>query len=73
MYDNNETFKIHTYLVKFYQETRRIVNCAKQTFTVSLRSGWPGYLVGPCWGLINVESRGDTPYYGLYKEAFPKS
>ena len=30
----------------------------------------------PCWtllGLINVESRGDTPYYGLYKEAFPVS
>ena len=48
MYDNNETFKIHTYLVKVYQQTRRVVNCAKQTFTVSLRSGWPGYLGGRC-------------------------
>ena len=71
MYDNNETFKIHTYLAL----SRDAKNCKlRKTNVYSEFKKWLAWI--PCWallGLINVESRGDTPYYGLYKEAFPKS
>ena len=55
--------------------SRDAKNCKlRKTNVYSEFKKWLAWI--PCWallGLINVESRGDTPYYGLYKEAFPKS
>ena len=50
-------------------------NCKlRKTHFFSEFKKWLAWI--PYWallGLINAESRGDTPYYGLYKEAFPES